>query len=333
MSRVSSLVLAASMAGPIVSALAMAALSQTAMSQTSWPTKPIRFVVPFAPGGIADLAARIVGAKLTESWGQQVVVENKPGGNATIGMSTVAKAAPDGYTFVVATAGDFTLATILLKDIPYDIERDFAVLTTLTDSPTGLAAHVGSPYKTFADVVAAAKANPGKIPTASPGNGGIQQLHLEWMALGAGIKLQHIPYKGGAPAGAAVAAGDVPLGLLAVTSALPHLKAGRVQMLAQTAAKRSKFIADVPTMQELGIPDIDGANWTAIAAPKATPAAILDKLHAEIVRVLALPDVIERLQGSSAIAVPATPAELAARIKRETAAIRPIVEKSGMTAE
>ena len=314
-----------------LTAAAVPAVAQT--SAPPWPIKPIRFVVPFAPGGIADLAARIVGAKLTESWGQQVVVENKPGGNATIGMSSVAKAAPDGYTYVVATAGDFTLATILLKDIPYDIGRDFAVLTTLTDSPTGLGAHVGGPYKTFAEVVAGAKANPGKIAIASPGNGGIQQLHFEWMALGADIKLQHIPYKGGAPAGAAVAAGDVPLGLLAVASALPHIKSGRVRMLAQTAAVRSRFMADVPTMRELGVPDIDGSNWTAIAAPKATPSAILDKLHAEIIRVLALPDVAERLNGSSTVALTATPAEFSARLTRETAAIRPIVEKSGMTAE
>ena len=314
--------------------LTFVASSHSASAQTPpWPTKPIRFVVPFAPGGIADLAARIVGAKLTESLGQQVVVENKPGGNATIGMSAVAKAAPDGYTFVVATEGDFTLATLVLKDIPYDITRDFELITTLTDTPTGLASHVGSPYKAFADVVAAAKANPGKIPASSPGNGGIQQLHMEWMSLGAGIKLQHIPYKGGAPAGAAVAAGDVPLGLLAVTSALPHIKAGRVQMLAQTAARRSRFMPDVPTMRELGIADIDGTNWTGLAAPKRTPQPILDKLHAEVIRILALPDVIERLQASSAVVLPSTPAAFAASIAREIVAIRPIVEKSGMTAE
>ena len=299
----------------------------------SWPTKPVRFVIPYAPGGIADIAARIIGAKLTESWGQQIVVENKPGGNGSIGVSTVAKAAPDGYTLLLATVGDFTLNPNLIKDLPYDVERDLVPITALTDTPCVVATYVASPYKTIADLLADAKARPGKIPVATPGNGSINQLIMEWMGLGTGTKFQHIPYKGGAPAGAAVAAGDVPIGVLAVSSALPHLKSGRVRVLAVTTAKRSPFNPDWPTLQESGVPSVDGSNWTALMAPKGTAQAILDKVHADVLKVLAMPDVKERLAAGSATPIPTTPAELAAIFKRETAAFKDIVQKADIKAE
>lgn len=299
----------------------------------SWPAKPIRFVVPYAPGGIADIAARVIGQKLSEAWGQQIIVDNRPGGSGTIGTAAVAKAAPDGYTILVATTGDFVLSPVLLKDIPYNVETELMPVTTLTDTPCVLAVNVNAPYKSMKDVIDDAKSRPGKVSYASPGNGGINQLLMEWFALGTGTSFQHIPYKGGAPAGAAVAAGDVPLGLLAVSSAQPHLKSGRVRMLAATTAKRNPFIADVPTMQELGVPDVDGTNYTAMMAPRGTPQAIIDKLHAEVVKVLGLPDVKERLSAGAAVPIPATPAETAARFKRELAAARVIVEKAKITAD
>ena len=316
-----------------VSWLVLSLATATPGATQTYPTKPVRLVVPYAPGGIADIAARIVGAKLTEAWGQQVVVENKPGGNATIGMSTVAHAAPDGYSLLVATSGDFELSPQLLKDMPYDVARDFAPITSLTDTPTFLGANVDAPYKTLADVIADAKAKPGKIPIASPGTGSMQQLHFEWMASAAGIKLQHIPSKGGAPAAAAVAAGDVPIGLLAVASTMAYLKNGRVRVLAQMPATRSSFIPDVPTMKESGLSDVDGTNWTMLMAPKATPQPIIDKVHAETVRVLALPDVIERFKGAAAVTIPTTPADLARRIARETEAVKVIIAKTGMTSD
>lgn len=298
-----------------------------------WPAKPIRFIVPYAPGGIADTAARIIGAKLTETWGHQMVVENRPGGNATIGMSSVVKAPADGYTLLVATSGDFTLSPAILKDMTYDVETDLVPITTLTDTPIFVAAHVNAPYKTLADFIADAKEKPGKISYASPGNGGINQLLMEWLALNSGIKVQHIPYKGGAPSGAAVAAGDVPVGSLALASALPHIKAGRIRILAQTGAKRSEFIADIPTVQESGVKDIDGSNWTSMSAPKGTPQAILDKLHAEVVKILVTPDVKARFNGGLSAVIPSTPAELAARIKRELAFSREIVAKANIRAD
>ena len=324
--------LAGILAGIMTAAAALLFSAAPAMAQT-WPTKPVRFVIPYAPGGIADIAARIIGAKLTESWGQQIVVENKPGGNGTIGVATVTKAAPDGYALLIATVGDFTLNPNLAKDLPYDIVRDLVPITALTDTPCVLATHVASPYKTVADVLADAKAKPGKIPYATPGNGSINQLIMEWTGLGTGTKYQHIPYKGGAPAGAAVAAGDVPIGVLAVSSAMPHLKSGRARVLAITTAKRSAFNPDWPTLQESGVPEVDGSNWTALMAPKGTPQAVLDKVHADVLKVLAMADVKERLAAGSASTIPTTPAELAVIFKRETAAFKRIVEKAEIKAE
>lgn len=310
----------------------MLAFAVPAAAQT-YPSKPVRFIVPYAPGGIVDAAARIVGAKLTEVWGQQVVVENKPGGNATIGMSAVAKAAPDGYTILVASSGDFMLSPAVLKDVPYDVEKDFVPITMLTDTPSLVAAHAGSPYQTLADLVTDAKSRPGKIAYASTGTGAINQLIMEWIALNAGISLQHIPYKGGGPAGAAVAAGDVPIGSLAATGALPHVKAGRIRILVQTGAKRSVFLPDVPTAQEAGVKDIDGSNWTAMSAPKGTPQPILDKLHDEVVKILTTDDVKTRFSGGYNSVLPSTPAEMAARIKRELAFARQIVEQAKIQAD
>jgi tripartite-type tricarboxylate transporter receptor subunit TctC len=312
--------------------LLTAATASSAVAQ-SWPSKPVRIVIPYSPGGIADLAARIVGAKLTEIWGHQLIVDNRPGGNATIGMSAVAKAAPDGYTLLVATSGDFVLMPHLLKQIPYDVVRDFAPITSLTDSPTFLGANDQTPYKSMADLIADAKGKPGQLGVATAGVGGIQQVQFEWVASVAGIRLQHIPFKGGAPAAAAVAGGTTPLGLLSVASAVGHIKSGKIRVLAQMGAKRSEFIADVPTMQEAGLAGIDGSNWTLLAAPRATPQEIIDRINADTVKVLAMPDVIERLKAGASVTIPVTPAALARQIAAESAIIKGIVERTGITAE
>lgn len=316
----------------LVAALAAMLSAMPAMAQT-WPAKPIRFVVPYAPGGISDIAARIIGAKLTEAWGQQVIIENKSGGNGTIGTDAVVKAAPDGYTYVVATVGDFTISQHVIKNIPYNPEKDLEPVMSLTDTACVLAAHVNSPYKTLADVLTDAKKQPGKINYSSPGVGAINQLLMEWMAVESGTSFRHIPYKGGAPAGAAVAAGDVPLGLLAVSSAMPHLKSGKVRMIANTAAVRSAVIPDVPTMREGGVAGVDGSNYTLMLAPKGTPKPIIDKLSAEITKILNMADVKEKLAAGAGGVIPSTPAELAVRLKRESAAFKVIVEKAKITSE
>ena len=296
----------------------------------NYPAKPIHIMVPYAPGGITDIAARILGAKLTEAWGQQVVVENKPGGNGFIAMTAAAKAAGDGYTMVMATGGDVAINPALFKEMPYDVGRDFAPIALVSDAPLVLAAHAATPYKTVADVIAAAKAQPGRLSVATPGNGSINQIVLEWIALNTGTKFQHIPYKGGAPAAAALAAGDIPLGILASSSIAPHVKSGRARVLAVTMAKRSKLNPEWPTLQEEGVKEVDASNWTALFAPKATPQPIIDKLNAEVVKILNMPDIKERFAGGGVDTIPSSAAELDARVKRELAGFRVIVEKANV---
>src|SRR5439155_5242963 len=189
-----------------------------------------------------------------------------------------ARAAPDGYTMVMATGGDVAINPAMFKEMPYDVEGDLAPIAMVSDAPLVLAAHAGTPYNTVADVIAAANAQPGRLSVATPGNGSINQIVLEWMALNTGTQFQHIPYKGGAPAAAALAAGDIPLGVLASSSVAPHVKSGRVRVLAVTMAKRSTLNPEWPTLQQEGVKEIDASNWTALFAPKATPQPIIDKL-------------------------------------------------------
>jgi tripartite-type tricarboxylate transporter receptor subunit TctC len=296
----------------------------------NYPSKPIHILVPYAPGGIADIASRILGAKLTEAWGQQVVVENRPGGNGFIAMSAAAKAAPDGYTLVMATAGDLTLSPALFKDMPYNVQNDFTFISLVSDAPLVLAANTQSPFKSVADVIAGAKAQPGRISIASPGNGSNNQLIIEWIGLVTGTKFQHIPYKGGAPAAAALAANDIPLAVLASSSVAPHVKSGRAQVLAITATKRSKLNPEWPSLQEQGVKDVEASNWTALLAPKGLPQPIVDKFNAEIAKILAMSDVKERFAGGGVEVVGSSPAELQARVKDEGARFLQVVQKANM---
>lgn len=307
-------------------------LAQPAVAQ-QWPAKPIRFIVPYSPGGISDIAARLVAAKLPDALGQQVIVDNRPGGSGTIGTGAVVKSPPDGYTWVIATVGDFTISQHIIKDIAYNPLTDLVPVMSLTDTPCVLAVTATSPYKTVADVIEDARKQPGKLGYATPGVGAINQLLMEWLALETGTKFNHVPYKGGAPSGAAVAAGDVQIGLLAVSSVMPHLKSGKVRMIANTASQRSPVIADVPTLREAGIKDVDGTNYTLILGPKGTPQPIIDRLNAEITRILAMPDIKERLAAGAAVPIPSTPAQLAQRLAQESSALKVIVDKAKITSE
>jgi len=314
----------------IASVIALVVFCAAPAQAQNYPAKPIHILVPYAPGGISDIASRILGAKLTEAWGQQVLVENRPGGNGFIAMAAAAKAAPDGYTMVMATGGDVAINPAMFKEMPYDVEGDLAPIAMVSDAPLVLAAHAGAPYNTVADVIAAAKAQPGRISVATPGNGSINQIVLEWMALNSGTQFQHIPYKGGAPAAAALAAGDIPLGVLASSSVAPHVKSGRVRVLAVSMAKRSTLNPEWPTLQQEGVKEIDASNWTALFAPKATPQPIIDKLNAEVVKILNMPDVKERFAGGGVVTIPSSAAELDARVKQEAERFRAIVQKANI---
>lgn len=312
-----------------VALIAFVCFVASAQAQT-YPNRPVRILVPYAPGGITDIAARLVGAKLGDMWGQSVVVENKPGGNGLIAMATLIKAAPDGYTLVMASGGDVSLNPVLLKQMPYDVERDLVPITSVSDAPIVLAANSESQYKSVADVIAAAKSKPGSIDVGTPGVGSITHLVLEWLALNSGTKLQNVPFKGGGPAVQALVSGVVPLGILASSTVTPHEKAGTVRVLAVTAVKRSKLNPEWPTLQEQGVPDVNASNWTALFAPKGTPGEIVNKLNADIVKVLEAPDVKERFAAGGVEVIPSTPAELAARMKSELAIFRTVIAKSGM---
>jgi tripartite-type tricarboxylate transporter receptor subunit TctC len=193
-----------------------------------------------------------------------------------------------------------------------------------------LAAHADAPFKSLAEVIAAAKAQPGRLSVATPGNGSVNQIVLEWMALNTGTRFQHIPYKGGAPAAAALAGGDIPLGVLASSSVAPHVKSGRIRVLAVTMAKRSRFNPEWPTLQETGVSEVDASNWTALFAPKGTPEPVIDKLNGEVVKILAMPDVKERFGGGGVDTIPSSAAELEARVKQAAERFRGIVQKANI---
>jgi tripartite-type tricarboxylate transporter receptor subunit TctC len=316
----------------LVTALALAAGSSGVQAQ-SYPTRTIRLIAPYAPGGIADIAARLVGQKLTEAWGQQVITENRPGANGFLGVTAVSRAEPDGYTLLVATTGDLTINPVVFKKTPYDVHKDLVPITMLSDTPTVLATFGGSPFRHVSDVIKAAKQKPGEIAMATPGIGSVNQLAFEWMGFGTGTKFLHVPYKGGAPASTSLAGGDVPLGVLAISSVNPFLQNNKIRVLAVTTAKRSSFNPEWPTLQESGVPQVDISNWTALLAPAGTPQPIIDKIRTEVARILDMPDIKERFAAGGAVTIPTTAAELEARITRETAAFRTIVEKANIHVE
>jgi tripartite-type tricarboxylate transporter receptor subunit TctC len=295
-----------------------------------YPTRPIRILVPYAPGGISDIAARIVGAKLTEAWGQQVVIENRPGGNGFIAVTDAARSAPDGYSLVMVTTGDVAINPALFKDIPYDVERDLAPISAVSDAPMVLATNGGSPYKSVADVIAAAKSQPGVLNVCTPGYGSINQLVLESIALNTGTKFVHVPYKGGAPAAQALVAGDISLGVLASSTVAPYLPSGKIRVLAITTGQRSPLNPEWPTLAQEGAGDISASNWTALLAPKGTPQPIIDKLQAKVVEILNMPDVKTRFAAGGVSTIPSTPAELEAKMKRELATYRLVIEKANV---
>ena len=300
----------------------------------SYPTKPVRLIVPYAPGGFADVAARIVAEKLQQRLGQQVIVENRSGGNGFIGTTAGAKATPDGYTLLVAHTGEFAVSPAVFKDIPFELERDFESITMISIAPLLVAANAKSPIQSIPDLIKTAKAKPNTVGMGTPGTASINHLAGEWLADAAGVKFLHVPYKGGAPAGVAVAAGEVPMGIMAISSVMAQIQAGRVKPLAVTTAKRSAQFKDWPTLQEVGnVKNVDASIWTGLFAPKGTPKAILDRLHTEMVAILAMPDVREKFAQGGADTGGMSSAEFVAIIKREAAAYKAIVEKANIKPE
>jgi tripartite-type tricarboxylate transporter receptor subunit TctC len=298
-----------------------------------YPSKPIRLLVPFAPGGAVDTTARILTQKMDERLGWKWVVDNRPGGNGFIATTAVAKAPADGYTLLMAHTGEFAVNPALFNNVPYELERDFIPITMVTDAPMLYLANAQAPFNNFRELVAQAKAKPGFITFGSAGNGSINHLAGEWLALAAGIKLQHIPYKGGAPAAAAVAAGDVHMGVMAVPGATPHLKSGRAKVIGISTARKSPLDASWPTPRDAGIPDLDASIWVGLFAPKGTPQAIVERLNTEVRKTMDQPDVQKRFTETGSETVGMSSAEFLTRIKQDAERYKRVVQQAGVKPE
>ena len=299
----------------------------------SFPNKPIRIVVPFAPGGIVDTSARVIGQELSKRWGQQVVVENRPGGNGFIGVMAAVKSPADGYTLLMAHTGEFAVNPAIFPNVPYDLDRDLTPITMITDAPMVLVVNSNQPIKTMQDLLATAKAKPGAVGMSTPGTGTINHLVLEWMNLAANVKFLHVPYKGGAPAITATAGGEVPAGKAALGSAMPHIKSGRVRVLAVTTAERSFVDKSWPTLMESGVPDVRSSIWAGLFAPKGVPQPIIEKLYAEIVKILELPEVKERFAAGGGVPGGMRPEAFATAIRQEAADLKKVATAANIKPE
>jgi tripartite-type tricarboxylate transporter receptor subunit TctC len=312
---------------------ALLALCTLSVGAQSYPSRPIRLVVPFAPGGSADLVARLLGQSLTESWGQQVIVDNRPGASGMIGNDLVAKSAPDGYTLTVGTLGPFAVNQTLFAKVPYDNVRDFAPITLTGISSHILVAHPSMPVETVSDLISLAKAKPGQLAFASSGTGNATHLTFELFKARAGIDIVHVPYKGGGPAMADLLGGQVSFSFASMPSALPFVQAGRLRAIAVSGAQRSPLFPNVPTVAETALPGFASEDWQGILAPAKTPADVVARLNAEIARILAHPEVKTKLAAVGFDARTSTPQWFAEFIQSETVKWAKLLKQSGIKAE
>jgi len=294
-----------------------------------YPTKPIRIVVPFPPGGATDILARDVAQKLTESWGQQVIVDNRPGAGGNIGSELVAKSAPDGYTLEMGTVGTHAINASLYAKMPYDHVKDFAPVILVAGVPNVLVVNPALPVNSVQELIAYAKANPGKLNFASSGNGTSIHLSGELFKVMAGVQMTHVPYKGSAPALQDLLGGQVQLMFDNLPPSLPQIKAGKLRALGVTTATRSPALPDVPTIAESGLPGFESSSWFGVLAPAGTPPAVIAKLNAEIATWVASPDAKQKLLAIGANAAGGTPDDFAKHIAAETAKWAKVVKESG----
>jgi len=308
--------------------LAIPAVPSIALAQ-AWPSKPIKWVVPFAPGGTTDILARTVGEKLGAALGQPVIVENRPGAGGGVGADFVAKSPPDGYTLVGGTISTHAINASLYKSLPYDPVRDFVPITLIARLPNLLVINPNVPAKNVAELVTLMKANPGKYTFASSGNGTSQHLSGELFKSIAGVDMQHVPYKGSPPALQDVVGGQVTMTFDNITTALPLAKAGNLRALAVTTAQRSAVAPEIPTMAEAGLPGYEIGSWQGVFAPAGTPPEIVRRLNTEIVRILKSPEVHDKLIALGAEPVGNSVDEFTAMVKSEVVKWADVVKRSG----
>lgn len=313
-------------------ALAVApAIAQTAAS--SWPNKPIRYIVPFAPGGTTDILARTIGERLGAALGQPIVVENKPGQGGSIGAAELARAAPDGYTIGGGTISSHAINATLYDKLSYDPVTSFAPITLYATQPNVLLVHPSVPAKNVREFIELLKANPEKYSFGSAGNGTSQHISGELFKTMAGVKMQHIPYRGSGQMMPELLAGTVPVAFDNIATAIQHVNAGKLRALAVTSTTRSVVSPDVPTMAESGLAGYDISSWQAVFAPAGTPAPIVERLYTEIARILKTPDIQKRLSDLGLNVVEMTPVQLTALIKSDVPRLGKIVKESGAKAD
>ncbi|MCD9119437.1 tripartite tricarboxylate transporter substrate binding protein [Cupriavidus sp. UGS-1] len=321
------------LAAGVALATTFAGVSGAAYAQDGYPTKPITMIVPFSAGGTTDILARIVGLQLGKALGQPVVIENRPGAGGNIGASLAAKAPGDGYTLFMGTIGTHAINQSLYSKLPYDPVKDFAPITRVAMVPNLVVVNPNVPAKSVKELIAYVKANPNKISYGSSGNGSSMHLSGELFNSMTGLNIQHVPYKGSAPAVNDLLGNQIGLMFDNLPSSYQHVKAGKLRPLAVTSAKRSPALPDVPTVAEAGVPGYEATSWFALYATGGTPKAIVDRLNAEVVKILAMPDVQKQMAGQGAEPNPEKPEQLAAFMKTEAAKWAKVVKASGATVD
>jgi len=296
--------------------LALLVLAAPATAQ-SWPAKPVRLIVPFAPGGSTDITARILAQKLTDAWRQQVIVDNRSGAGGNIGAEAVARAAADGYTLLLATTGVMSINMFLYRTLSYDAARDLAPVTQIGSLPLILIVHPSLPARSVKELIATAKAKPGVLTYASSGVGGATHMTAELFRMMAGVDIVHVPYKGSGQAMVDLVSGQVILAFDQIVSSLPHVESGKLRALAVTSAKRFESVPKLPTIAEAGVPGYEAISWNGIAAPAGIPAAILTRVQGDTARVLQQADIRERFAKDGIEPVGSTPEQFAAHIRSE----------------
>jgi tripartite-type tricarboxylate transporter receptor subunit TctC len=307
-------------------------MAAAAYAQTDYPNRPVRLVVPFAPGGTNDVLGRILAAKLTDRLGQQVVVDNRPGAGATIGSAIVARAAPDGHTLLITGAGH-AINPSIYRTLPYDTQRDFAPIGLAGGGAYVMVVHPSVPAKTAKEFAAWVKSKPGQVSYASAGVGNPTHLAAELLNIAAGIDMQHVPYKGGGAVLPDLIAGRVSLFFASISTAIAHVQAGRLRAIAVTTAKRDTTLPEVPTFMESGFPDYEVNAWYGLFAPGKTPRTIVNRLNAELRQVLADTEVRQQLQGRGIVPEAGMPGEFAALIRKDIAKWANVVRTAGIKPE
>jgi tripartite-type tricarboxylate transporter receptor subunit TctC len=317
-----------------MTAVALLSNARVFAQAAAFPTKPVRIIVAFPPGGGTDIVARVMAPKLAELWGgQQAIVDNRAGASGVIGTEAAARAAPDGYTWLLGTMGNLTVNQYLYPRMPVDPQRDLTALTQVVAVHFVMVAHPSLPAKNVKELIALAKARPGQINYSSSGPGGAPHLAGELLKSMAGISLVHIPYKGSGPSFTDLLGGQVSLTCDSLLQALPYIKAGRLKALAVLGSKRSKLLPDVPTVAESGVPGYELTNWFGLVVPAATPKDLITRLYGDVSKVLAQPDVRDKIEGMGADVIDSTPDQFAAFMRAETTKWAKVIKQANIRAE